>query len=502
MPAELRFGTAGLRGPVRDGPGGMNVELVSRATWAVAQWLSGRGLTGAPVAVGCDARHGSAEFFTTTTEMLAAAGFDVIALPGTSPTPLVAFACRDLDAAAAVQITASHNPAGDNGYKLYAGTGSDVPGAQIVSPVDEEIEALMARAPSTIPRSPVQPDDRAHTCRDRYLARLSARFPRCTYPLRIALTPMHGVGGPLALDALACAGFDDVHVVDAQFAPDPDFPTVAFPNPEEPGATDLLVRLAADVDADVAIALDPDADRCAVAVPADGGWRRLTGDEVGAVLCQALAAPGSVVASSIVSGTLAADVAEAAGARSVRTLTGFKWLARAGEPLVYAYEEAIGHCVDPDAVRDKDGISAAVLVARVVAELRRGGSSIGALLDGLAVRHGLHVTVGTSTRLPDPDEAAALMKRLRSTPRRTLAGLDCTMSDFAARTDGLRTDAVEFTGARGGERIRAIVRPSGTEPKVKAYVEVVTSVGSASEAAQRRATTLERAQHAADDLLT
>ncbi|GAB08700.1 putative phosphoglucomutase [Gordonia araii NBRC 100433] len=487
MPSdELRFGTAGLRGPVRPGPGGMNVELVARATWAVGEWLRSTGYPDGTVVVGRDGRHGSAEFFSTTTGVLAAAGFDVVALPGLSPTPLVAFACRDLDAAAGIQITASHNPAADNGYKLYGGIGTDAPGAQIVAPVDAEIEALMARAPSDIPMRPVVPDARARANRERYLARLSTRFGRVDGPVRIALTALHGVGGSLAVDALRNAGCDDVRVVADQFAPDPDFPTVEFPNPEEPGATDRLLRLAADADAHLAVALDPDADRCALAIPDGDGWRQLTGDEVGGLLCSALAEPGGVVASSIVSGTLAADVAQAAGARSVRTLTGFKWLVRAGEPLVYAYEEAIGHCVVPTSVRDKDGIGAAVLAARLAARLRRDGSSIATLLDELALRHGVHATVGRSLRLPPPTTADEIMGRLRSRPRTSLASVDLTLFDYATRTDELRTDAVEFAGETDSMRVRALIRPSGTEPKVKAYVEVVAPVPSAAAVADAR----------------
>ncbi|QKT06730.1 phospho-sugar mutase [Gordonia sp. X0973] len=473
QPGQLRFGTAGLRGPVRPGPGGMNDELVARATWAVGEWLRAAGHGSATVVVGHDARHGSEDFFATTTQVLAAAGFDVVALPGTSPTPLVAFACRDLAAAAAVQITASHNPAGDNGYKLYAGIGSDVAGAQIVGPADQQIEELMYRAPTTIPRRPVAPDARARHNRARYLDRLLTRFGRSPDPLRIALTPMHGVGGQIALGALRNAGFDDVHVVDEQFAPDPDFPTVAFPNPEEPGATDRLLRLAAEIDADLAVALDPDADRCAIAIPEDGRWRLLTGDETGAILAHRLAVPDGVVASSIVSGTLAAAVAAAAGARPARTLTGFKWLVRAGEPLVYAYEEAIGHCVDPDAIRDKDGIGTAVLLAQIAAGVRRDGRSLSSLLDDLSTRHGLHVTVGRSVPLTTPAAAAQTMTALRGATTRTVAGIECALSDYAGRDDDLRTDAVEFTGSDGDTGLRALVRPSGTEPKLKVYVEVV-----------------------------
>ena len=350
-PIGLAFGTAGLRGPVRDGPDGMNVGTVTRATAGLAAWLVEHGHTGETVVVGRDARHGSAEFHTATTEVLSAAGFDVVALDEPGPTPLVAFACRQLGAAAGVMITASHNPPQDNGYKVYLDGG-----AQLIGPADREIESLISAAPDAgdVPRSPVATDPRAATVRDDYLARLDQRFGAPTASnVRIALTAMHGVGGALAVDALRRSGFADVVVVDQQFAPDPDFPTVAFPNPEEPGATDLLLALAREKEADLAIALDPDADRCAVGVPDHAGeWRMLTGDETGALLGDAAldgwaarhgtvaTQPAPVIASSIVSGTLMNSIASRRGAVARRTLTGFKWLVRAGDPLAYAYEEA------------------------------------------------------------------------------------------------------------------------------------------------------------------
>ena len=470
----LTFGTAGLRGPMRDGPDGMNVATVTRASWAVATVLTDRGRAGATVLVGRDARHHSAEFALATAEVFAAAGFTVLLLPDPLPTPVLAFAVRELAAAAGVQITASHNPATDNGYKLYFDGG-----IQIVAPTDAEIEAAIATAPpaDAIARTPVQPvgTDLVH----RYVERVavSGRRHHPGAALRVALTPMHGVGGQVALAALQRAGVDDIHTVTAQFDPNPDFPTVAFPNPEEPGAIDLLLALAADVDADVAIALDPDADRCAVAIPDRDGWRMLSGNETGWLLGDYLlsgldpeVARASVVASSVVSSTMLADIAARYGARHVETLTGFKWLARAdaglpGHTLVYAYEEAIGHCVDPAAVRDKDGISAAVLVCDLVTALKQQGSSVPAALDRLARRHGLHVTAAVSIRL---DDAATPMTRLRRQPPATLAGIDVTVTDLAARTAAGATDALIFTGAG----LRVAVRPSGTEPKIKCYFEI------------------------------
>lgn len=482
----LAFGTAGLRGPVRGGPDAMNVAVVSRATWGVAQVLKEHGLAGSSVIVGRDARHGSAVFATVTAEILAAEGFSVRLLPGTTPTPAVAFAVRRTGAAAGIQITASHNPKADNGYKVYFDGG-----IQIISPTDRDIESAMAAAPPAdqIPREPVEPA-RTDLVR-RYIERAAA-VRRGTGPARVALTALHGVGGEVAVQTLHRAGFGQVHTVGAQFAPDPDFPTVAFPNPEEPGATDALLALAADVQADVAIALDPDADRCAVGIPGPSGWRMLSGDETGWLLgdyiLSRIADPQqAVVASTVVSSRMLAAVAAHRGAVHVETLTGFKWLARAdahapGGTLVYAYEEAIGHCVDPDAVRDKDGISAAVLVCDLVATLKGQGRSVPDLLDELARRHGVHDVAAVSRWVADPAEAAELMARLRADPPARLAGFAATATDI--------TDALIFTGGGDDASVRVVVRPSGTEPKLKCYVEVRCAAGDDLPEARRRARAL------------
>ncbi len=527
----LRFGTAGLRGPMRDGPDGMNIDTVQRATAGLAEWLRGRCLGGGLVIVGRDARHGSAEFAAATAEVLAAAGFSVLPLPRQLPTPVVAFAVRELGAVAGVQITASHNPATDNGYKVYLDGGS-----QLIPPADAEIEACIAAVREPISRTDPHPTapapdllalpaaasvtEMGEEIVRRYLARVSAlprllgepRIPTATpsidsdrpasvngsthtiaalaavsdtrpnpvrrNDLRIALTPMHGVGGELAVAALHAAGFTDVHVVDEQFAPDPDFPTVAFPNPEEPGASDLLLALAEKVEAHLAIALDPDADRCALGVRGPDGWQMLRGDQTGALLADYVlrtAEPDSLVATTIVSSRLLSKLAAARGARYAETLTGFKWLARAGSGLVYAYEEAIGHCVDPKTVRDKDGISAAVAAADLLARSRaRGHTPLTPLdlLDDYALEFGLHAGDQVSLRLADPAAAAAAVERLREEPPVTLAGEQVVCTDMSRIRGQMRTDALIFQGPTQ----RIVVRPSGTEPKLKCYLEVVEPV--------------------------
>lgn len=483
----LRFGTAGLRGPVRAGPNGMNVAVVRRTTAGLAGWLRARGRGGGTVVVGRDARHGSTVFAAATAGVLAAAGFEVRTLPGPLPTPLLAYAVRSLGAVAGVQITASHNPAPDNGYKVYLHDG-----AQLVTPSDTEIEAEIEAAP---PACSIPVSDPAGTTYDplpAYLRRVvglptgggtggrgvAEGGASPVRALRIALTPLHGVGGAVAVTALRAAGFTDVHVVDAQADPDPDFPTVSSPNPEDPRATEALLELAAATGAQLAIALDPDADRCALGVPDGGGrWRMLTGDEVGALLGEHLLGTHTwsdpLVASTVVSSSLLAEIAAAHGARHAETLTGFKWIMRAGGPaetrLVYGYEEAIGYCVDPEAVRDKDGISAAVVAADLAATRAENGSSLLEALDELALRHGVHSTRSLTYPM-GPDACATALERL------------------ARAWDPERPAPDLLVKRRPGSRVA--VRPSGTEPKLKAYLEVVEPVGGPADlaAARQRAT--------------
>ncbi|GLW95424.1 phospho-sugar mutase [Actinokineospora globicatena] len=463
MAGPLTFGTAGLRGPVRAGPNGMNRAVVVRTTAGLAAWLVAKGHAGGVVVVGRDARHGSEEFAADAAGVLAAAGFDVRALPHPLPTPVLAFLTRSLGAVAGVQITASHNPPADNGYKLYVDGG-----AQIIPPADREIEAAIA---AVGPAVSVPLSGNVTTLgEDALQAYLDSVYvlPRGTArQLRVAATALHGVGaGPLAL-ALHGAGFVDVALVAEQSLPDPDFPTVGFPNPEEPGATDLLLAKASEVDADIAVALDPDADRCAIGVRGrDGEWRMLSGDETGALLGSHILSttdsPDPLVATTIVSSSLLGSIAAAHGARHALTLTGFKWLMRAGEGLVYAYEEALGHSVDPSHVRDKDGISAAVLACDLAATLRAEGRTLLDALDDLAVAHGVFLTKQISLRVADLATIPALMSRLRATPPTSFAGIPITAEDLLPEADVLR-----YTG----DGIRVLIRPSGTEPKIKAYLE-------------------------------
>ncbi|MEE6273686.1 phospho-sugar mutase [Georgenia wangjunii] len=486
----LEFGTAGLRGALGGGPNRMNRVVVIRTAAGLSAFLAEQvGTDPFRVVIGYDARHNSEQFARDTAAVVTAAGGKALLLPSPLPTPVLAFAVRRLDADAGVMVTASHNPPQDNGYKVYLG-GRVVPGsgrgAQIVPPQDAEIAARIA---AVGPLREVRMADGGWDVLsgglvEEYLTRVASLVPanQSVAALRIVLTPLHGVGGATALEALRRAGFTDVHLVPEQAEPDPDFPTVAFPNPEEPGALDLAMDLARRVEADLIIANDPDADRCSVAVPdgdASTGWRQLTGDEVGALLGQQAATVGAmtgtgVLASSVVSSRLLARIAAAHGLEHRTTLTGFKWISRE-EGLVFGYEEALGYCVDPASVRDKDGISAAVRVAMLAALLRERGRTLDHALDDLAVRHGLHATAPLSVRVADLSLIGAAMARLRTAGPTTLAGSPVVRTvDLAEGYDGLPpTDGLLYLTAADD---RVIIRPSGTEPKLKCYLEVVLPV--------------------------
>jgi phosphomannomutase len=471
--ARLAFGTAGLRGRLGPGPNRMNRVVVTQAAAGLAAHLRQAGQQGGRVLVGYDARHGSAEFAHDTGEVMAAAGFDVLVTEHPVPTPVVAFGIRHLGCVAAVVVTASHNPPQDNGYKVYLGDGS-----QIVPPADAEIaaqiDAVAARPLSEVARKDAYARIGAELL-DAYVARAASLAPEAgPHDLRWAYTPMHGVGGGLVLDVVARAGFPAPAVVAEQAEPDPDFPTVAFPNPEEPGAIDRALALGAEVDADVVVANDPDADRCAVAARfgdggSDGGWRMLTGDELGVLLGEEALRHGTrgVYACSVVSSTQLARVAAAYGQPSASTLTGFKWIGRV-PGLAFGYEEAIGYCVDPEAVRDKDGMTALVRVLSLVAELKAAGLTVADRLDEIATTYGVTLTSQLSVRVEDLSEIGDAMARLRAQPPHELVGEAVEVSDLS---DGLGdlppTDAVLLEGPT----VRVVVRPSGTEPKLKAYLE-------------------------------
>ncbi|MDH6136015.1 phosphomannomutase [Kitasatospora sp. MAA4] len=490
---RLQFGTAGLRGELGAGPMRMNRSVVIRAAAGLAAYVRAAG-EGDLVVIGYDARHKSYAFARDTAAVMVGAGLRAALLPHPLPTPVLAFAIRHLGAAAGVMVTASHNPPQDNGYKVYLGDGS-----QIVPPADAQIAAEID-AVASLADVPLAADGWQlldHQVMDAYLARaLTVVDPAGPRDLDVVYTPLHGVGRDILVAAFELAGFPTPTVVAEQAEPDPDFPTVAFPNPEEPGAMDLAFRTAAAVGPDLVIANDPDADRCAVAVPdtsSPAGWRMLRGDEVGALLGAALVAQGAkgTFATTIVSSTLLGRIAAAAGLPYGETLTGFKWISRA-EGLRYGYEEALGYSVDPDGVRDKDGVTAALVIAELAAGLKRSGRTLTDLLDELALAHGLHATDQLSARVEDLSLIADAMRRLREQPPTVLAGLTVDRADdLAAGSAELpATDGLRYYLSGGPVRsARIVVRPSGTEPKIKCYLEVVLPV----EAADGLAAARERA---------
>ncbi|MDX2973827.1 phospho-sugar mutase [Kribbella solani] len=472
----LEFGTAGLRGAVGAGPNRMNRVVVIRAAAGLAAYLKAQGRTDGPVLIGYDARHKSDVFARDTAAVIRGAGLDAVLLDRPAPTPVVAFGIRHLKAVAGVVVTASHNPPQDNGYKVYLGDGS-----QIVPPADAGIAAAIAAVGplAEVPRGDdwqTTGDDLLNAYLDRIAELVPADAPR---DLKVAYTPLHGVGRTLVEAAVARAGFEAPRVVPSQADPDPDFPTVSFPNPEEPGAIDAALGLAREISADIAVANDPDADRCAVAIPdpaAADGWRMLRGDELGALLGEFLLSkrPDGVAACSIVSSSLLGKIAASYDVRYVETLTGFKWIGRVPE-LVFGYEEALGYCVDPAAVKDKDGVSTLVRVLQLAAQAKAAGRTLLDLLDDLAIKHGLHATDQLSARVEDLSLIGAAMGRLRATPPATLGTYTVERIDDLSQGSAALppTDGLRYTLSAGA---RVVVRPSGTEPKLKCYLEVVVPV--------------------------
>lgn len=475
---RLEFGTAGLRGALGPGPRRMNRVVVGQAAAGLARYLQDTGLadpkgSGGTVVIGYDARHNSEVFARDTAEILAGAGLKALLTESPLPTPVVAFGIGHLGCVAGVVVTASHNPARDNGYKVYLGDGS-----QIVPPADTEIARRILEVsgqPLTdVPRSngfETLGDELVEAYLDRVTSLVAQGAPR---EVSWVHTSMHGVGAAVVAAAADRIGFPPAAVVAEQQHPDPDFSTLAFPNPEESGAMDLALALAKAHKVDVVLANDPDADRCAVAVPVAGQWRRLTGDELGALLADDALRRGvlGTYACSIVSSSLLAKMAAAAGQPFRYTLTGFKWIGRV-PGLAFGYEEAIGYCVDPAAVPDKDGISALVRVLALTAELKAAELTLTDRLDEIDRRYGVHATDQLAVRVTDLTEIAHAMARLRSAPPSRLLGQPVLVTDLATGSADLPpTDGVRLVG----ERVTVVVRPSGTEPKLKIYLEARIAV--------------------------
>ncbi|OKL53446.1 phosphomannomutase [Bowdeniella nasicola] len=482
----LQFGTAGLRGALGGGPNRMNRAVVMRAAAGLVAYLRNEIGDGFVVTIGYDARYGSKQFATDTAAIVTAAGGIAHLMPRTLPTPVLAFSVLDLDADAGVMVTASHNPPQDNGYKVYLGgrmVEATARGAQIVSPHDARIAEQIAKVErvADIERA----EDGWHTIGedliDRYVARVSSMVPQGRAgSLKVVLTAMHGVGAETCMRALTDAGFTDVHLVKEQAEPDPDFPTVNFPNPEEPGALDLSFALAKKIGADLIIANDPDADRCSAAIPTRAGsWRQLSGDEVGQLLGEqaarlAAASGKGVLACSIVSSRMLGAIAASHGLTHAQTLTGFKWISRV-PGLTFGYEEALGYCCDPNYVRDKDGISASVKLCLLASDLADRGLTLEDQLDQLSARHGVHATNPLTVRVKDLSLIADAMAKLRTGGLTELAGSPIVETvDLAEGSESLPpTDGMRFVTEAND---RVIVRPSGTEPKLKCYLESVEPV--------------------------
>jgi phosphomannomutase len=472
----LQFGTAGLRGPVGPGPSCMNRAVVGRTAAGIASYMSARGMN--RVVIGRDARYGSEDFTKESAEIFAGAGFEVFVLPRPLPTPVLAFATAELKCDVGVMVTASHNPPKDNGYKVYVGPtadGIDYCASQIISPTD----GFIAKEIAAIKSLAAQPRGSKWTVLGEEVLteyiRRTALLANKPGDLKVVYTAMHGVGTETLQRVFNHAGFATLILVDEQCQPDPDFPTVAFPNPEEPGAIDLALQKARDFGADLVIANDPDADRCAAAVnDPKTGWRMLRGDELGVIFGEWIARsnPSGTFGNSIVSSSALRKIAAHYKIDFKEVLTGFKWIAKI-KNLSFGYEEAIGYAVDTKTVNDKDGISAAILLAQIASELKAQGLTLLDLLDEVWARDGFHGTEQISVRVADMKKITQLLAELRQNPPSELAGYKvATIDDLAAPKDGLPpTDGLRIW-LEGG--IRIIIRPSGTEPKLKCYIEVIT----------------------------
>ena len=471
----LEFGTAGLRGPVGPGPSRMNRAVVSRTATGIAAFMKKHGLNS--VVIARDARHGSAEFAKDSAEILAGAGLKTYVFPGEVPTPVLAFAVNKLKADVGIMVTASHNPAIDNGYKVYLGgviNGVRYHGSQIISPVDAEISNCINTADLKPKRSDTYETVATSVISD-YIDSVASI---CHTPnqLKIVYTPLHGVGAQTFLRVFQSAGLANPIVVREQEKPDPNFPTTPFPNPEESGVLDLAIAYAKREAADLIIANDPDADRCAIAInDPDHGWRMLRGDEVGAIIGKYLIEKDRInngaYANSLVSSSLLSKMAKKAGIEFHETLTGFKWISKIAN-LSFGYEEALGYCVDPKSVNDKDGISAGLLIAQIVGELRDAGITLTDYLNLIGDEFGFHKTDQISIRVSDLSIIGALLHKVMSNPPKELAGSGLISVEDLSKSKNMPTPGVRFYYNDG---IRIIIRPSGTEPKLKCYIEVVSN---------------------------
>jgi phosphomannomutase len=471
----LQFGTAGLRGPIGPGPSCMNRAVVSRAAAGIAAFMKKHNLQS--VVIGRDARHGSAEFAKDSAEILAGAGFKTYVLPRELPTPVLAFAVNKLKADVGIMVTASHNPAIDNGYKVYLGgvvSGVNYHGSQIISPVDSEISEFISKA-DLKPNRITSYETVSESVITDYIKSVAAI---CQTPnqLKIVYTALHGVGAETFLKVFNSAGFSNLIVVKEQEKPDPDFPTTPFPNPEEAGAIDLALEYAKREGADLVIANDPDADRCAIAInDPDHGWRMLRGDEVGAIVGKYLIERDRInngaYANSLVSSSLLSKMAKKAGIEFHETLTGFKWISKISN-LTFGYEEALGYCVDAKSVNDKDGISVGLLIAQIAGELRDGGISLADYLNLIGDEYGFHKTDQISIRVTDLSIIQSLLNKVAANPPASLAGSALISAEDLSKSKSMATPGIRCYYNDG---IRIIIRPSGTEPKLKCYIEVVSN---------------------------
>ena len=474
---DLEFGTAGLRSEIGPGQSRMNRAVVIRATYGLCQYLLNKYPNKKPkLIVGNDARHMSDHFAQDVCGVAVSLGLEVFRLPSNLPTPVLAFGVRHIGAEAGVMITASHNPPQDNGYKVY-----DHLGAGIIPPMDKEIAQLIKSAPMA-DEIKLGAGWNEIDITKQYQQRAAQLVNNNYGQIKVAFTPMHGVGQETFDACMKEAGFNPSINVAEQTKPDPDFPTVSFPNPEEPGAMDLLLALAQTIDADVAIANDPDADRCAVAVPEKGNWKVLSGDELGFLLAWWMIEKskltnvplrGQMVA-SIVSSSFVPKMAQAHGLKGASTLTGVKWMGHLDE-LIFGYEEAIGYCTDPDFVRDKDGITAALRVVEMISYLKQNNNSVTGILNEIYQEFGVHLTKQLSFRFASVSEAIKITQKLISDSPTKIGEFNVEkVEDMNNGIDGLPpTSGIRLTTKNG----RIIVRPSGTEPKLKCYLEVITKPG-------------------------